>query len=228
MWNRLKVSSLLFLAATSASVPALAGSVVVGLVAGSESASIDGQAVLPHMVIFADDRLQVKDGVAVVAVSDGSRIALGRDTTAAFQRDARSVTVVLSAGSVSVYHASDRVGLRVQAGSVMVEAAPGSKTLGEVAIMDREVAVRVKDGGLRVDDGKQTLEVAKGKTITVAPEAARALPAGRSYNAAAGSIGLKAGAVGGAGALAPAILAFEPTPPRPSPVCLLPAIRDCQ
>jgi len=158
MWNRLKVSSLLFLAATSASVPALAGSVVVGLVAGSESASIDSQAVLPHMVIFADDRLQVKDGVAVVAVSDGSRIALGRDTTAAFQRDARSVTVVLSAGSVSVYHANDRVGLRVQAGSVMVEAAPGSKTLGEVAIMDGEVGSegqrrRVAGGRRQADAG---------------------------------------------------------------------------
>jgi len=136
MWNRMKVSLLLFLAAALASLPALAGSAVVGLVAGSLSTSIEGQAVLPHMVIFADDILQVKDGAAVVVVSDGSRVALGPDTTVSFRPDTRAMTVVLSAGSVSLYHVSDRVGLRVQAGSVMVEAVPGSKTLGEVAMMD--------------------------------------------------------------------------------------------
>jgi ferric-dicitrate binding protein FerR (iron transport regulator) len=167
MWNRLKVSLRLVLAATLACVPALAGSAVVGLVAGSLSARIEGQAVLPDMLIFAHDRLQVKDGAAVVAVSNGSRIMLGRDTTAAFQRDTRAVTVVLSAGSVSLYHASDRVGLRVQAGSVMVEAAPGYKTLGEVTTMDGAVAVTARDGALRVNDGELTVEVAKVKTITV-------------------------------------------------------------
>lgn len=233
MWNRngLKVSLRLVLAVTLASVPALAGSAVVGLVAGSLNARIEGQAVLPHMVIFADDRLQVKDGAALVAVSNGSRIALGRDTTAAFQRDTRAVTVVLSAGSVSLYYASDRVGLRVQAGSVMVEAAPGYKTLGEVTVMDGAVAVKARDGSLRVNDGARTVEVAKGKTITVTPKAAPASPVSRSYNVGAASMGLGAGAVGGAGALASAILAVEPTPPRPSPhqpPCLFPTARQCQ
>jgi ferric-dicitrate binding protein FerR (iron transport regulator) len=233
MCNRLKIFFRLVLAATLASVPALAGPAVVGLVAGSVSARIEGQPVLPYMVIFADDLLQVKDGAAVVAVSNSSRIALGRDTTAAFQRDTRGVTVILSAGSVSLYHASDGLGLRVQAGSVMVEAAPGFKTLGEITMMDGAVAVKARDGALRVNDGERTMEVAKGKTIAVTPKAARASAVGRSYNVGGGSTGLKAGAVGGAGAPASAVFASEPspTPPPPSPnqpPCLFPTIRDCQ
>jgi hypothetical protein len=231
MSNRLKVSLCMVLAATLASVPALAGSAVVGLVAGSLNARIEGQAVLPHMVIFADDRLQVKDGAAVVAVSNGSRIALGRNTIAAFQRDTRAVTVVLSGGSVSLYHASDRVGLRVQAGSVMVEAAPGYKTLGEVTMMDGAVTVRARDGALRVNDDGRTVEVAKGKTITVTPKAARATPVGRSDTVGGGSMGLKGGRVEGAVAPAAAIFTAEPTPPRPSPYqppCPFPTARQCQ
>jgi ferric-dicitrate binding protein FerR (iron transport regulator) len=223
MSNRLKVSLCLVLAATLASVPALAGSAVVGLVAGSLNARIEGQAVLPHMVIFADDRLQVKDGAAVVAVSNGSRIALGRDTTAAFERDTRAVTVVLSGGTVSLYHASDGVGLRVQAGSVMVEAAPGYKTLAEVTMMDGAVAVRTRDGALRVNDCGRTVAVAKGKAITVTPKAARASPVGRSDTVGDGSMGLKAGTVEGAVAPAAAILPpnlLLPLPVRTSPPAL--------
>jgi hypothetical protein len=108
-----------------------------------------------------------------------------------------------------------------------VEAAPGYKTLAEVTMMDGAVAVRARDGALRVNDGGRTVEVAKGKTITVAPTS----PVSRSYNVGAASMGLGAGAVGGAGALASALLTAEPTPPRPSPhqpPCLFPTARQCQ
>ncbi len=208
MSNRVEFRLSLVLAASLASVPALAGSAVVGSVAGSLNASIGGQAVLPHTVIFSGDSLQVKDGALVMAMDNGSRMEFGRETTATFQQDEGAVTVVLSAGNVSLYHADNRVGLRVQAGSVTVEPARGYKTLGDVAMVNGAVVVTAKDGALRVNDGGRTVEVAKGKTITVRPKGARARQAGGSQKLGAGSMGLKAGALGG-GAVA-AIFAAEP------------------
>jgi hypothetical protein len=161
--------------------------------------------VLPHTVIFSGDSLQVKDGALVVATDNGSRMAFGRDTIASFQRDAHAVTVVLSAGNVSLYHADGQMGLRVQAANVTVEAAPGFKTLGDVAMMNGAVVVTAKDGALRVNDGGRTVEVAKGKTITVTPKTARAPQTGGSQKLGGGSTALEAGALA-AGAAA-AILA---------------------
>jgi len=45
----------------------------------------------------------------------------------------------------------------------------GFKTLGEVATLNGAVVVTAKDGTLRVDNNGQVINVAKGKTITIAP-----------------------------------------------------------
>lgn len=201
---------MLLLLGVLASVPALGGSAVVGSVAGSLNATVGGQAVLPHQAIFSGDSLQVKDGALVVATDTGSRMAFGRDTTATFQREARALTVVLSTGNVSLYHADDRVGLRVLAGTVTVEPAPGYKTLGDVAMVNGAVLVTAKDGALRVNDGGRTVEVAKGKTITLTPKAARAPQTGGSQKLGGGSTALEVAAVGvGGAAMAFAIGAFN-------------------
>ncbi len=205
MSSRVRACLMLLLLGMLASVPALAGSAVIGSVAGSLNASVGGQALLPHTVLFSGDSLQVKEGAAVVALENGSRMAFGRDTTATFQRDGRAVTVVLSAGNVSLYHADDRLGLRVQAGNVTVEPARGYKTLGDVAMANGAVVVTAKDGALRVNDNGRTVEVAKGKTITVRPKAARAPQTGGSQKLGGGSTALEAGALGAG--VAAAILA---------------------
>lgn len=202
MSSRLRTTLMLLLLGVLASVPALGGSAVVGSVAGSLNATVGGEAVLPHTVIFSGDSLQVKDGALVVATDNGSRMAFGRDTIASLQRDAHVVTVLLSAGNVSLYHADDRVGLRVQAANVTVEAAPGYKTLGDVAMMNGAVVVTAKDGALRVNDGSKTVQVAKGKTITVTPKTARAPQTGGSQKLGGGSTALEAAAVGAGGAAA--------------------------
>jgi len=84
-----------------ATVPALAGSAVVGSVAGSTNATVGGQSLLPNTTIFSGDSLQVRDGVAVVAIGKSGRMVFGRDTVASFSRDASEVTVLLSQGTVS-------------------------------------------------------------------------------------------------------------------------------
>jgi len=167
MSSRLQFCLRLVLAATLASVPARGGSAVVGSVAACLNATLEGQALQPRTVVFGGDSLQVKDGAAVVAMYNGSRIAFGPETTASFQRQERAVTVALSAGNVSLYHADGQVALRVRAGGVTVEAAPGYKVLGKVAMLDGAVVVTAKEGTLRVNDGGRPLEVPKGKTLTV-------------------------------------------------------------
>ena len=159
-------------------LPALAGSAVVGSVAGSRDATLSGQAAVANTTVFSGDHLQVRDGVAVVAMDRGSRVVFGRETAASFLRNADQVTVLLGRGQVSMYHAAKSGALlRVQAGSVTVEPAAGYKTLGEVAMLDGgAVAVTAKQGALEVENQGKKQSVSAGKTITVARAARGPMP----------------------------------------------------
>jgi len=183
-----------------ATVPALAGSAVIGSVAGSMNASVGGQSLLPNTTIFSGDSLQVRDGVAVIAVGNNSRVIFGRDTVASFLRDSNEVTVVLSQGNVSMLHPNEGTPLRVKAGEVSITPTAGFKTLGEVAMLNGSVVVTAKEGTLRVDDHGATKNVTKGQSIVIAPKTA-------DNNKSAccgggGSTALEVAAVGGGGAAA--------------------------
>jgi len=155
-----------------ATVPAMAGSAVIGSVAGSMNATVGGQSLLPNTTIFSGDSLQVRDGVAVIAVGVNSRVVFGRDTVASFLRDSNEVTVLLSQGNVSMLHPNDGTPVRVKAGNISVTPAAGFKTLGEVAMLNGSVVVTAKDGALNVDNNGTTKNVAKGQTIVLTPKTA--------------------------------------------------------
>ena len=61
-------------------------------VVGTMNATVGGQTLLPNTTLFSGDSLQVKDGVAVVALGNASRMVFGRDTVALFLRDSDEVT----------------------------------------------------------------------------------------------------------------------------------------
>jgi hypothetical protein len=167
-----RFSLYLILLGLVAVVPVFAGSAVVGSVAGTINATVGGQTLLPNTTLFSGDSLQVKDGVAVVALGSASRMVFGRDTVASFLRDSNEVTVLLGQGNVSVFHDVAGAPVRMKIGDVSVVPVSGFKTLGEVAMLNGVVVVTTKDGALRVDEGNgQVVNVAKGKTITVAPQA---------------------------------------------------------
>ncbi len=165
-----RLSLCLILLGMVAVVPAMAGSAVVGSVAGSMNATVGGQTLLPNTTLFSGDSLQVKDGVAVVALGGASRVVFGRDSAASFLRDANEVTVLLGQGNVSVFHDADGAPVRMKVGEVSIVPVPGFKTLGEVAMLNGAVVVTAKDGMMRVTEGNgQVVNVAKGKTISVTP-----------------------------------------------------------
>jgi hypothetical protein len=167
-----RFSLCLILLGLVAAVPALAGSAVVGSVAGSMNATVGGQTLLPNTTLFSGDSLQVKDGVAVVALGSESRMVFGRDTAASFLRDSNEVTVLLGQGSVSVFHEVAGMPVRLKIGNVSVVPASDFKTLGEVAMLNGAVLVTAREGMLRVESGNgQVVNVAKGKTITLTPAA---------------------------------------------------------
>jgi phosphohistidine swiveling domain-containing protein len=166
--------------------PMLAGSAVIGSVAGSTNATIDGQALMPKTTVFSGDSLQVKDGAAVVALGSQSRLVFGRETAASFLRDGREVTVLLGRGNVSLYQGQAGMSLRVKVGTVTVTPTGEYKTLGEVAMLNGAVVVTAKEGKLRVESNGTAQEIAKGKTVTVAARPARAPQGG----AGSGSVGL--------------------------------------
>jgi len=187
MSSRLRISLMLILLGMLASVPVFAGSAVVGSVAGTMNASIGGQALLPNTTIFSGDSLQVKDGAAVVALDNGNRVALGKDTVASFERNDNTVTVVLTEGGVSLFNSDSKAALRVRAGGVTVEPVPGFKTMGEVAMMNGTILVTAKDGTLQVNQNGKTVEVAKGKTIALTPKNQRAPQTGGSQKLGGGA-----------------------------------------
>jgi hypothetical protein len=151
---------------------AFAGSAVIGSVAGSMNATVGGQALLPNATLFSGDSLQVKDGVAIVAVGKTSRMVFGRDTAVSFLRDTNEVTVLLGRGNVSLFHPEDSGALRVKAGAVSVIPAAGFKTLGEIAMLNGSLIITTKEGSLLVEQGGQTVKVAKGKTLTITSQSA--------------------------------------------------------
>lgn len=161
-----------------ATVPAMAGSAVIGSVAGSMNATVGGQSLLPNTTIFSGDSLQVRDGVAVIAVGSNGRLVVGRDTVASFLKDSNEITVLLTQGNVSMLHPNDGVAVRVKAGQISVSPAPGFKTLGEVAMLNGSVVVTAKEGALKVDNHGVTKDVAKGQTIVLTPRTANNKGAG--------------------------------------------------
>jgi hypothetical protein len=135
------------------------------------NATVGGQTLLPNTTLFSGDSLQVKDGMAVVALGGASRMVFGHDTVASFLRDSNEVTVLLGQGNVSVFHDAGGLPVRMKIGNVSVVPVSGFKTLGEVAMLNGSVVVTSKEGTLRVEGNGQAINVAKGKTITVAPGA---------------------------------------------------------
>jgi hypothetical protein len=199
-----RFSLFLILLGLVAVMPAFAGSAVVGSVAGSMNATVGGQTLLPNTTLFSGDSLRVNDGVAVVALGSASRMVFGRDTVASFSRDSNEVTVLLGQGNVSVFHDADGMPVRMKIGDVSVVPVSGFKTLGEVAMLNGSVVVTAKDGALRVDEGNgQVINVAKGKTITVTPQARtpQGGGAGRCCGGGANIWGITATAAGGVAAI---------------------------
>lgn len=176
----LRVTLFALLVGAIATVPAIAGSAVIGSVAGSMNATVGGQSLLPNTTIFSGDSLQVRDGVAVIAVGNNSRVICGRDTVASFLRDSKEVTVLLTQGNVSMLHPNGGTPVRVKAGNLSITPASGFKTLGEVAMANGSVVVTAKDGALTVNNNGSTKNVAKGQTIVLTP---------RTSDKAAGSAG---------------------------------------
>ena len=165
-----RFSLYLILVGLLAVLPAFAGSAIVGSVAGSMNATVGGQTLLPNTTLFSGDSLQVKDGVAVVALGSTSRMVFGHDTVASFLRDSNEVTVLLGQGNVSLFHNADGMPVRMKVGTISVVPVSGFKTLGEVAMLNGTVVVTAKDGMLRVEEGNgQVVNVVKGKTIAVTP-----------------------------------------------------------
>jgi hypothetical protein len=195
-----RVALIVLATALMAGVPLFAGSAVVGSVAGSMNATLGGQALAPNTTVFSGDSLQVKDGAAVVAIGQGSRLVFGRETVASFLRDAGEVTVLLGQGNVSMYQGQAGVGLRVKVGTVSVVPATGFKTLGEVAMVNGAVIVTAKEGKLRVEGNGPAVEVVKGKTITVNAKTARApVPQGGAGAGVSTATALQVGSIAAGG-----------------------------
>lgn len=165
---------LVFLMVFAGLNPALASPLPIGSIVGSRNAVLDGQQALPNTTVLSGDTLQVNNGVAMVALGQGSRMVLGQNTDASFQQVASGVTLSLNRGRVSVFQPAAGSGFRVKAGDVTITPAQGYKTLGDVAMADGLLLVTAQDGALQIEKHGTTQKILAGKTITIDTKAARA------------------------------------------------------
>jgi len=196
-----RISLFALVAGAVANVPALAGSAVIGSVAGSMNASVGGQALLPNTTIFSGDSLQVRDGVAVIAVGNDSRIILGRDTVASFLKDSNETTVLLTQGNVSMLHPDSGSAVRVKAGPVSITPGAGFKTLGEVAMLNGSLVITAKEGALQVDGQGTSKNVTKGQTIVITPKTADKKGGGAGWGGGSNALEIVTLGAAGAGAI---------------------------
>jgi outer membrane lipoprotein-sorting protein len=180
-------------------IPAMGGSAAIGSLAGSRNTTLSGQEAMANTTVFSGDSLHVRDGVAVVALGQGSRMVFGRETEASFLKEGDGVTVLLGNGNVSMYEPETGSAVRVKAGDVAVEPAAGYKTLGEVAMVNGAVQVTAKEGMLKVEGQDGVKEVAAGKTLTVAAKTARAPMPAPAVGTIPTATALQIGALGASG-----------------------------
>jgi len=166
------------------SLPAFAGSAVVGAVAGNTNATLSGEPILPNTTVLSGDSLQVKNGIAIVAISNGGRITFGRDSSVTFMRDADEITAVLGGGDATLYHPAGSGELVIRAGDVSVSPARDFLTAGVVAMVGESVVVTSQEGTLRVKANGRVMDVGRGKSITLGAKSAQ--PAGAPQAGAAG------------------------------------------
>jgi len=196
-----RISLFALVAGAVAHVPALAGSAVIGSVAGSMNASVGSQALLPNTTIFSGDSLQVRDGVAVIAVGNTNRVVFGRDTVASFLKGSNDVTVLLTKGNVSMLHPDGGSAVRVKAGPISITPTAGFKTLGEVAMLNGSLVITAKEGALQVDGQGTSRNVTKGQTIVISPKNADKKGGGAGWGGGSNTLEVVTLGVAGAGAV---------------------------
>lgn len=163
-----------FIGLCGVSALAASGPIAIGSVIGSKNTTLNGRTSLPHTTVLSGDTLRVSDGVAMVVLNHGTRLMLGRGTTATLIRPNGGVVAALSRGSIRFYHAMEGTGFRVKIGDVTVSPAQDHRTLGEVAMASGLLLVTAKEGVLQVEESGHVREVSKGKTITIATGTGRA------------------------------------------------------
>jgi len=200
--TRLRWMFFLATAGIIACAPAFAGSAVVGTLAGSQNATVEGLSPVPNSTIFAGQHLRVKDGAAVVATGTGARMVFGRNTNVSFPSVRDAVAVQLEQGDVSLYVPGGNAKVRVNAGNLSVTPAGGFPTLCEVAMMGDFIGVTSRKGWQRVEGNGGPLEVPEGGHITI-----RIKTSANPQGAPAGSGGGRASGGGGSSVLTVAALA---------------------
>ncbi|MGH9449897.1 MAG: hypothetical protein ACRD11_05070 [Terriglobia bacterium] len=194
-----RITLFLLLLGIVGAAPIFAGSAAIGTVAGSLNATVSGQALLPNSTVFNGDQLQVKDGAAVIALTNGSRMTLGSQTQAQFLQEPDGVAVALAKGNVSMFHPAKGSNLAVNVEKYSVTPGKGYKTVGEVAMLNGAVVVTTKEGNLQVTGNGRTVDVAQGKTITLLPKNAAMPQTGTSQKLVSGNTGLEAATLAAAG-----------------------------
>jgi hypothetical protein len=156
-------------------LPLSAASMIVGSAIESVGARIDSHAVRAGRAILSGESLQVEDGSALISLNGGSRLDLGKNTTASFQREGEAITAVLDHGTLHFQHPShDKTPLRIRAADISMVPEGGSETLATIAMTSDTLIVMTREGGVSLQGGGKSVRVPQGKMITLHSYPARA------------------------------------------------------
>jgi len=144
-----------------------AGPAPVGSLVGCKDAVLDGRPPLAHTTILSGDRLKVNDGLAIVSLGRGNRIVLAARSEVSFLSDGGSVTVSLVRGGIWFLHPQAGSDFKIVAFDVAIQPSVGSRTLGEITMVDGLLMITPKEGEIDVEQSGVVRQVAEGGTITV-------------------------------------------------------------
>jgi hypothetical protein len=158
-------------------ISAASGNSLIGVAAGSGSASINGQRLDGQISVYSGDRLQTGANSPLTVVSSPQeRLQLGPGSSVRLLKNEGTTLATLEQGSLDLESIGSTQAVLGPTG-VAVRPAGTARTVAEVKALPKGVyEVSVAEGAVEVVDGDTATTVDSGRTALVGPPSSNAPP----------------------------------------------------
>ncbi len=157
------------------SSPAWSAPNIVGTVASSQSATVQGTALIPGTTVFSGDTIEVGPrGTARIALPGGAQVEVAENSRVRVSRASERTQFEVTRGG-AIFRTSEQAPVEVRLAEVTVRAASGSSAIGLVAMLNpNSAAVQSEKGELVVttDYDSKTVTLREGEVAEVKLEPA--------------------------------------------------------
>lgn len=124
---------------------------------------VNGSAVTRSQAVFSGDRIETAGGSGVTLASNGSSVIVDGNSSVTFSNNSLSLT----SGTMAIKTAQ---GMTARVGNLLVSPANGTARF-KLAQSGHMINVFAMEGGLKISDGNQSIDLAAGKALTASSTA---------------------------------------------------------